>query len=330
MSVPVLTFFNNKGGVGKTSLIYHLAWIFADQERMVLACDLDPQANLSSMFVDDERLAKLWPEHGERKTISGAFSPLLQGIGDVHQPHVEKINEHLHLVVGDLNLSTVEDDLSSQWPLCLDGKERAFRVTSAIWRVLQKAAVKCKAELILADVGPNLGALNRVVLVASDCVVVPLGADLFSLQGLRNLGPALHEWRTGWKERTARNPTDKLALPAGTIKPIGYVIQQHSTRLNRPTKFYDQWVNRMPAEYLSSVLRKKTTAPPATPLEDSDNCLATVKHYRSLVPMAQEARKPIFHLKTADGAFGTHAAAAQMARRDFKALAKKITERIPL
>ena len=328
MSVPVLTFFNNKSGVAKTSLIYHLAWMFADQERTVLACDLDPQANLSSMFVDDERLAMLWPEQGERKTISGALSPLLQGIGDVHQPHVEGINEHLHLVVGDLNLSTVEDELSSQWPLCLDGKERAFRVTSAIWRALQKAAKKCAAELILADVGPNLGALNRVVLVASDYVVVPLAADLFSLQGLRNLGPTLREWRTGWQERKTRNPANTLALPEGNIKPIGYVVQQHSIRLDRPTKSYDMWVNRMPAEYIGSVLGKKTTSPPATPLDDTNNCLATVKHYRSLVPMAQEARKPLFHLKSADGAIGSHATAAQMAKQDFKALAGKIAARM--
>lgn len=326
MPVPVLTFFNNKGGVGKTSLIYHLAWMFADQERTVLACDLDPQANLSSMFVDSERLEKLWPEQGERKTISGALNPLLQGIGDVHQPHVERIDEELHLVVGDLNLATVEDELSSQWPLCLDGKERAFRVTSAIWRALQKGAQKCEAELILADVGPNLGALNRVVLVASDYVVVPLGADLFSLQGLRNLGPTLREWRKGWQDRKQRNPVDKLELPAGNIKPIGYVVQQHSTRLARPTQAYDKWVNRMPAEYSSSVLGEKTKSPPPTPQEDTDNCLATVKPYRSLVPIAQEARKPIFHLKSADGAIGSHAAAAQMARQDFKELAGKIAK----
>lgn len=33
MSVPVLTFFNNKGGVGKTSLVFHLAWMFAERGR---------------------------------------------------------------------------------------------------------------------------------------------------------------------------------------------------------------------------------------------------------------------------------------------------------
>ena len=47
MSVPVLTFFNNKGGVGKTSLVFHLAWMFAEMGKRVVAVDLDPQANLT-------------------------------------------------------------------------------------------------------------------------------------------------------------------------------------------------------------------------------------------------------------------------------------------
>ena len=48
MSVPVIAFFNNKGGVGKTSLVYHLSWMFADRGTRVIAADLDPQGNASS------------------------------------------------------------------------------------------------------------------------------------------------------------------------------------------------------------------------------------------------------------------------------------------
>ena len=55
-----------------------------------------------------------------------------------------------------------------------------------------------------------------------------------------------------------------------------------------------------------------------------------MRHYRSLVPMAQEYRKPIFKLTTADGAFGSHAAAVADARADYRALAEKIIARINL
>ena len=53
MNIPVLTFFNNKGGVGKTSLVYHLAWILSQTGHRVLTCDLDPQANLSAAFLNE-------------------------------------------------------------------------------------------------------------------------------------------------------------------------------------------------------------------------------------------------------------------------------------
>ena len=88
-----------------------------------------------------------------------------------------------------------------------DGDPRAFRVTSAFWRALQKAAAKREADVVLIDLGPNLGAINRVALIASDFVVIPLGPDLFSLQGLVNLGPALRSWRDGWQKRLAEEPT---------------------------------------------------------------------------------------------------------------------------
>lgn len=40
VSVPVLTFFNNKGGVGKTSMVLHMAWMYEDLGYSILAADL--------------------------------------------------------------------------------------------------------------------------------------------------------------------------------------------------------------------------------------------------------------------------------------------------
>ena len=86
----------------------------------------------------------------------------------------------------------------------------------------------------------------------------------------------------------------------------------------------------MPEEYARRLLGDDQGPYPATPSLDDRHALATVKHYRSLVPMAQEARKPIFHLTAADGAIGSHAAAANDARQAFKALARRIVQRIDL
>ncbi|MBN2494411.1 MAG: ParA family protein [Deltaproteobacteria bacterium] len=326
MSIPVVAFFNNKGGVGKTSLVYHLSWIYSDMGRRVLAADLDPQANLTAAFLDDDRLEELWGDGVQRMTVFDAIDPLLRGIGDISDAHCEPIDDKLTLLVGDLELARFEDELSLQWPQAADGKERAFRVLSAFWRLTQRAAERMMAEVVLLDLGPNLGAINRVALIASDYVVIPLGPDLFSLQGLKNLGPTLRMWREQWHDRVARNKEAHLDLPAGSIVPLGYVVLQHATHLNRPVRAYDRWMRRIPEVYATEVLEKP--APPEDlEVKDDPLCLGQLKHYRSLMPMAQEARKPIFHLTTADGALGAHVKAVMSARRDFENLARAIATR---
>lgn len=326
MSAPAVAFFNNKGGVGMTSLVYHLAWMYADLGLKVLVADLDPQANLTAAFLEEDRIEELWLGDPHVKTVYGSIEPLLRGVGDIlDDPYVEEIEDRIHLLAGDLNLSRFEDELSQQWPLCLDRNERAFRVISAFWRLLMRSAEKVEAETILVDLGPNLGAINRSALVASDYLVVPLVPDLFSIQGLRNLGPTVRRWRTEWKDRLERNPVRDLILPSGRIEPIGYVVMQHAMRLNRPVKAYERWMARIPKVYAEEVMGQE--ASPERTIESDPNRLGQIKHYQSMMPMAQEAHKPIFHLLPADGAIGSHYNAVQDARENFRELADEIAKR---
>lgn len=331
MSVPVLTFFNNKGGVGRTSLVFHLAWMFSEMGKRVVAVDLDPQANLTSAFLPEETLEELWdppapPEGGT--TIFRCIQPLAK-VGDIQRPIVQSIHRSLHLVPGDLALAGFEDQLSGAWTDAMgstqDNLFRPFRVLTSFWQTAQMAAQDHDADLILADVGPNLGAINRSALIGSDHVVVPLAADLLSLQGLRNLGPTLAAWRTDWKKRIDNWEQPDFALPEGRMQPQGYILMQHMERLSRPVKAYKKWVDRIPGAYRESVLGQTSGA---LAKDNDGNCLARLKHYRSLVPMAQEVRKPIFHLSSADGAIGSHSQAVRDAWNDFKALAVKIEARV--
>jgi cellulose biosynthesis protein BcsQ len=324
--VKTVAFFNNKGGVGKTSLVYHLAWMYAELGLSVVAADFDPQANLSSMFLDEERLEALWPDGDHPKTVYGAIRPLIEGTGDIASPHAERIGERLSLIVGDLALAVSEDELNSQWPLCLDRNPRAFRVISALWRLLETAVRQTEAEVALIDVGPNLGAMNRAALIAAESIVIPLAPDLHSLQGLKNLGPTVRRWREEWRERRGKNPVAGLSLPLGGLAPAGYVVMQHAVRLARPVKAYDRWMARIPDTYRSAVLDEPAGGQTQR-VEDDPHCLSALKHYRSLMPLAQEARKPMFFLKPADGAIGGHAKAVQDCYKDFRDLARRIAHR---
>lgn len=320
-----IAFFNNKGGVGKTSLVYHLAWMFAEMGHRVLCADLDPQSNLTSMFVDEDRLAELWPDHGARPSIFGSVEPLYRQIGDFKPAHLETIGDKVGLIPGDLRLSWFEDKLSQNWMNSSEGDAGALRVVSAFGRTLREAAERHDAEFTLIDVGPNLGAINRAALIAADHVVVPLAPDLFSVQGLQNLGPTLVEWRKRWVTRRAANTEEGLILPLGAMTPIGYTMVRHSVRLDRAVKAFDRWMARMPNIYRQSVL---SVAPDDdVDLDDDPNCLGKLKDYRSLMAMAQEANKPMFLLRPADGAIGGHQSAVQSCYADFKALAKAIISR---
>ncbi|HEY1350510.1 MAG TPA: AAA family ATPase [Ktedonobacteraceae bacterium] len=175
MSTPVLAFFNNRGGAGTTSLIYHLAWMYADLGIRPVTVDLDPQANLSGAFLSDHHLAKLWVDENHARTIYGCINPLLDGTGNKATPHIELIDEgsyslsmldeplflssgsRMALVAGDPALAQFEDRFSEAWSGCLDGDPGAFRVFCALWMIVQQAADLHKADLILVDSGSHLG-----------------------------------------------------------------------------------------------------------------------------------------------------------------------------
>ncbi len=320
-----ITFFNNKGGVGKTTLAYHAAWMAVELGKRVLAVDLDPQANLTSMFLDEQRLLELWPEDGLNYSIYRSIFPILDGTGDIDRAHVEMLetpDESLGLIPGDLGLSEFEDKLSDSWPRCLDRDKAAFRATTAFSRIMTEAAARIEADVVLIDVGPNLGAINRAAMIASDYLVFPLAPSLFSLQGLRNLGPTLRNWRQGWSDRLERAPESlDIALPEGRMEPLGYVVQQHSERKNRVVKAYDQWARKIPGEYSRAILDG-----PVTEIEAAEDpaCLGLVKNYLSLMALAESARKPVFHLKPVDGAIGAHSEAVRRSFTNFRNLTQSV------
>jgi hypothetical protein len=113
-----------------------------------------------------------------------------------------------------------------------------------------------------------------------------------------------------------------LDLPAGRMQPIGYVVMSFGVRDSRPVKAYQSWVDQIPVVYREVVLGQQGAKPPT--LDSDPFRLAALKHYRSLMPLAMTARKPMFLLKAADGARGAHLDAVRACYDDFLALARRI------
>ena len=306
--------------------MYHVACMLSELGIKTIAIDLDPQSNLTSMFLTDERLEEVY-EDNSPDTILDAITPIVNG--DPATPvHIEKINDDLGVILGNLALSTFEDTLSDAWLKCLNEEIYSFRITSIFKTIIDEAAQRFRAEVVLIDVGPNLGAINRAVTISSDYIIMPVASDLFSLQGIKNLGKTLSTWKKQWDQRKALRPAQlTVRIPDHHAIPAGYIVMQYTAKESRPVKSYLKWANRIPHVFNAYVLAKNDEEIHA--IETDTNCIALLKHYRSLAFMSMEAHKPIFLLKSADGAIGAHVYAVQKSYEEFKKLTQSLLERCP-
>lgn len=321
-----IAFFNNRCRPGKTSLVYHLAWMFSELGVRVLLADLDPQANLTGMFLDEDRLEELWSDTGPRATVAGMVSPVFNGIGDIIPPHVEHIDDNIGLLAGDIDLSEYEETLAAAWPQCLAGDQEALRVITAMHHGVELAAREREADLILVDLAPNLGAINRAAMLTAQHMVAPLAPDLVSLEALRNLGTTLVRWQREWSHCIRKSATLAPSLPRAKMLHTGYVVMQPPLRLDLPVQATGRWMAQLPDIYRESLLDDQPRAKDPA-VKTDPNCLWVLKHYPNLSSMALEARKPMFALRPADGAIGSQVSSVQSCYREFRGLARVIAER---
>lgn len=324
-----LVLFNNMGGVGKTTLTFQLAHMMARMGRRVVALDCDPQCNLSAILLSEDELFDLWAQEAQDRTVSDCVELVRRGKGEVRKPQLTRVDSNLWLLPGKLDLSRFEQTLAEEWAKKADtNNERALDVTTALDHLSNLAARAVNADIVLFDIGPNLGALNRATLLACDAVIVPMAPDLFSLQGLRNVGPSLRAWRKEWHLVRERHMEDRpqADYPPHEFRPIGYIVQQHLARADRPVSGYATWAAAIPSVFHKEVLRDEANIPASV---DSDPfCIASVKHFSSLVPLAQQARKPLFDLKKADGIGGGQVQAVALARKQFEKLTADVLSRL--
>lgn len=290
-------FFSSRSGVGATTLIYHLAWMYQELGIKTLVMDLDSQADLTTALLPQEDVLDLLTRGGP--TIYGMLEE-----GGGCEPQVQRIGEFLALLPGDPNLVILEESFAWAWIFRNDSMEgpTANKLTTNFSRLARQAAEMEEAQLVLIDAGAGLNAIQRAAFLACDAVIVPLRLDPISLFGIPSLGLSLRNWRSKWKGQTGSREMEDL----------GYVILQDSTSSGQ---------RLAPPLYHPAFLGTPEGSPAPKP---DPYHLGTVKRYPSLLPLSHDARKPMFLLKPADGAIGSHVAAVRDCYRDFKQLALRI------
>ncbi|MFP3384390.1 ParA family protein [Tritonibacter sp. SIMBA_163] len=307
--MKTIAIFNNKGGVGKTTYMYHVAHLLAARGKTVLMVDCDSQCNLTAYSLRDQDIKKSWAKDGN--SIFRNIEPVFQGLGDIRDRKPSRVvnsRGELYIIPGDLQLTDFEDTLGDTWNAARGGSEAAVRAQSAIHRCILNAGAKVNADLVLIDLGPNLGALNRSVLASADYFITPVAPDLFSLQGTENLGRKLAAWRQGWDQVHSSSTSLGFPIPAGKAKYLGYVIQQHNVRSN-PTGMTKGW--EIYGKELFPAIKKNiidTLSPSGQVIDwgEGDFELGKIQNLHSLIPYSMDAKKPIFYCNGSDGLNGSH------------------------
>jgi len=303
----------------------NLASTLADMGRRVLLVDTDPQCNLTSYLISDDVVDDLLDkaDTDSGQTIWSALRPISEATGTfkVIKAHRTPVS-NLFLLPGDIRLSEFEVDLSEFWAQGFQRKLKGFRGTTAISELVTAVAEKLNIDYVFYDSGPNIGALNRCILLDCDYFIVPVACDLFSLRALRTLGRTLASWIQDWRTVSALAPEETLLL-AGSPKFLGYVpggfrvyggaiAQQHSHYLSQIEKdIHSQIV---------AILRK--VDPELVQGTMAQFKLGEIKDFGSLMPASQREGLPLYSVHS-----GTPDQRAT-AKQSLTSLAKKVEQRI--
>lgn len=328
--VVTLSIFNNKGGVGKTTYMYHLAHLISRKKIngkniTVLMVDCDSQCNLTAYTLDDSTIIRSWGEKGN--SIYRIIEPVEQGLGDIRQRSPEKVTDNLYIVPGDLYLSNFEDRLGDSWTRAKGGSMADVRIQAAVYRYIQWAAEKIKADLVLIDLGPNLGALNRTILGGSNYFIIPVAPDLFSIRGTENLGSKLVLWRKEWEQLNQSVSTD-IILPQGKPSFLGYVTQQHNIRSNKEgmTQGWQLFGNKLEGAIKKNIVKKLQQYDQVVNTNPEKYKLGQIPNLHSLIAYSLQARKPVFDCKSSDGLTGAHITRAAESIEFFEPIVRTIID----
>lgn len=317
-----IVFFNNKGGVGKTTLVCNLiSYINQNKGKRALLIDADPQCNATQSMLGDKECESLYlTTKGKIRTDSETLYKSLKLL-EVGEPTIDTDitpfsgSENrfcTDLIPGHPRVSVVEDRLSDAWSDLRGVQVRGFRITSWPRYLIKK--YENSYDYIFFDVGPSLGALNRSIILSCDGIVTPFGCDIFSIFGIQNISSWIEAWSKeydraieGLRQTNESHISDYDILEniQNNFRFVGFSVQQYLKRKfktgHRPVKSYDKIMVEIP-----SVVEETMGFLKDDKIPWADVKLGDIPYLHSLVPLAQSARVPIHGLTSGDGLVGAH------------------------
>lgn len=302
--MKTLALFNHKGGVGKTTLCVNLADSLVDLGFRVLLVDADPQCNLTSFYLQEEYLDQLLGGSDDENggTIWSAIKPVVEGTGPIKAvdavPYSED-SDDLLVCPGDVLLATYEEELPAAWTDSFARKQRGYDVMCALSRAVRAMGEKHKVDIIIYDAGPNVGPLNRTLILDADYFLTPVAADLFSLRALSTVGRSLARWIRDWGTvRELATNENRKQLLRGKPVYLGYVTSAYKVSSGRnATKPHEYWERKIAPRVRDRIIRDLQKVDRSLVPYSRNNKIAGIKDFHSLAPQAQDSGSPIGKLR---------------------------------
>lgn len=247
--MKTISVFNNKGGVGKTTLTFHLGNALAELGYKTLVIDLDPQCNLTILGLPEETLDQVWQAEEafiddfkaardsltkndldalitSPRSIHFLLKPTEDGISDLDNlPPPFQIAKNLHLIPGRLTMHLYEDAIARRWSDVYQGDPLAVRTVTRPRQIAEAYAKAYGYDFVIMDTSPSLGTLNKVIISTADGFLIPCMPDMFSQYGIKNIGNALANWKKQFETINHLLSTEKRKqFPQKFVRLLGYTI----------------------------------------------------------------------------------------------------------
>jgi len=325
LAPSIVTVFNNKGGVGKTTLTYHLAHALGEMGTKVLLVDLDPQCNLTIVSMEMEKIHEIWAREdpfiedfaasrvdvGEEaflcvvsspRSIHFLLKPTEDGTAELDElPPTINLAQNVDLVPGRLTLHLYEAKVGERWSGIYQGDPLAIRTATRVRAIAHEYAARNGYELVIFDTSPSLGALNRHLLSLADGFLIPCSPDLFSVYGIRNIGDALRTWRKQFESIFHFISDQKRAnFPRSFVKFMGYTLynakrySRYENELNL-AKAHQNYAVQIPSTIRSAIDNDNMIAL-STVADRSIGDNAIIHSHNTFPSMSQKYHMPMWKL----------------------------------